>query len=41
MSLCILFFRFGAYMPELIKAIEKNFTERKFRKKPLGPIGNY
>ncbi len=31
--------RFGDHMPELLESINKAFTQGRFIKKPVGPIG--
>ncbi|RWS14915.1 structural maintenance of chromosomes protein 6-like isoform X2 [Dinothrombium tinctorium] len=33
--------RFGRFVPELVKRIDEEFRNNKFKKKPLGPIGAF
>lgn len=32
--------RFGQYMPALCDAIERAYQQRRFKYKPIGPLGN-
>lgn len=32
--------RYGQHMPQLVQAIEQQYAQGRFHKKPVGPLGN-